>query len=326
MSPLSTPTMVERVRSMLSLPRRQLKSLFPTGVPRWIWQIFQVLALVLAAVGAYYAWRKFPEGVRIDPLFLCLAIGIYVVAFCMHIMGWHSLTRIFFDGFGLRTNTEAVAGSNLVKYLPTVAWYIANRSHFYHTRGVAQKLVVIASLSELALMVGSGAVLLVALWLAQTISLLLAVGFALLGCAALIWALARHAGIENPARRWYWLAALFWYGSSWPVGILIMWSIVRSFVSIDLSALAPIADIWLLAGLASYAVSLLLGAFGIAREITLTVLLSQHWPLAASIASAIMVKLLLTLGEIGCSLVILGWFQLWRRCTPPRDLAERERR
>ena len=43
--------------------------------------------------------------------------------------------------------------------------------------------------------------------------------------------------------------------------------------------------IWLVAGLASYAVSLTLGAVGILREITLTVLLAQHWPLATGLAA-----------------------------------------
>jgi hypothetical protein len=91
-----------------------------------------------------------------------------------------------------------------------------------------------------------------------------------------------------------------------------MWAIVRAFVPIHAADMLTIANMWLLAGLASYAVGLTLGAIGIAREITLTVLIAQHWPLAAGIAAAIVVKLLLTLGEIGCSLICLGCLQLWR--------------
>jgi hypothetical protein len=200
-----------------------------------------------------------------------------------------------------------------VKYLPTIIWYIANRGHFYSARGVAQKQVLVASLSELALMVGTGATLLVSLWVARSLSVLAAAALAVAGLALLIWALARHAGGQGGARRWYWGAALACYGGSWPMGALIMWAIMRAFVPIQAADLLSIVDIWLLAGLASYAVSLTLGAIGIAREITLTVLIAQHWPLATGIAAAIVVKLLLTLGEIGCSLIILGYLQLWRR-------------
>jgi hypothetical protein len=307
--------MAERVRNLLSLPRRQLRALFPAGVPRWLWLIFQLIALALAGVGAYYAWREFPRDVQIEPVFFALAVGLYIPSFGMHLLGWHALSHIFFsDGdITLIEDVEAIAGSNLVKYLPTIVWYIANRSHFYHARGVAQRSVVVASLSELALMVGSGATLLVTLWAARSLSPLAAVPLCLTGFAALLWALARHAGGQGGARRWYWGVALAWYGGSWLMGALIMWSIMRAFVPIDISDLLSVVDIWLLAGLASYAVSLTLGAIGIAREITLTVLLAQHWPLAAGIAAAIVVKLLLTLGEIGCSLIILGCIQLWRR-------------
>ena len=314
MSPISTPTMAERVRNLLSLPRRQIRSLFPAGMPRWLWLVFQLIALALVTVGTYYAWREFPRDVRIEPVFFALAIGLYILSFGMHLLGWHALTRIFFGAgdISLGANVEAIAGSNLVKYLPTIVWYIANRSHFYHARGVAQKSVVIASLSELALMIGSGATLLLSLWAGRTLSPLAAIPLGLAGFAVLIWALARHAGGQGGARRWYWGAALIWYGGSWPMGVLIMWAIVRAFVPINLADLLTITNIWLLAGLASYAMSLTLGAIGIAREITLTVLVAQHWPLAAGIAAAIMVKLILTLGEIVCSLIILGCLQMWR--------------
>jgi hypothetical protein len=307
--------MAERVRSLLSLPRRQIRALFPSGVPRWLWFVFQGMALALAAVGTYYAWREFPRDVRIEPAFFALAIGLYILSFGMHLLGWHALTQIFFsDGdITLRDNVEAIASSNLVKYLPTIVWYIANRSHFYHARGVAQKAVVIASLSELALMVGSGATLLVTLWAERATSPLVATPICIAGLALLIWALSRHAGGQGSAKRWYWGVALAWYGGSWLMGALILWSIIRAFVPISSADLLSVVDIWLLAGLASYAVSLTLGAIGIAREITLTVLIAQHWSLAAGIAAAIVVKLLLTIGEIGCSLIILGCLQLWRR-------------
>jgi hypothetical protein len=299
--------------SLLSLPRRRIRALFPSGTPRWLWLLFQVAALGLASVGAYYAWRQFPEGLRVEPVAFVAAGAIYALAFSMHLLGWQSLARIFFGQMRPVEHFEAIAGSNLVKYLPTIAWYIANRSHYYHTRGVAPKSVVIASLSELALMVGSGGVIIVTLWIGQTFSPLPALLTCLVGFAVLIWLLARHAGNGEHKHPGHWVLALIWYGGSWPVGALIMWAILRAFVPVGSQDVLTIADIWLLAGLASYATSLTLGAFGIAREITLTVLIAQHWPLSVGIAAAIVVKLILTLGEIGCSLIILGGINLRRR-------------
>jgi hypothetical protein len=311
MSPIQQPTMVERMRSLLTLPRRSLRALFPSGLPRWLWAAFQTVALALAVVGSYYAWREFPADVQVEPAFFAVAVGIYVISFGMHILAWHALSGIFFSGMRLRENAEAVAGSNLVKYLPTIAWYIANRTHYYHQRGVAQQRVVVASLSELALMVGSGASILLGLWTGQVVSPLVGVLVCVAGVLVLVWALARYA--DNGGARRRWAAALLWYGCSWLMGMLILAALMRALQPIELSNLYNLMMIWMLAGLASYAASLTLGAVGILREITLTVLIAQHWPLAAGIAAAICVKLVLTLGEIACSLLILGWLRLWRR-------------
>lgn len=311
MSPIQQPSMGERMRHLLTLPRRRLRAIFPTGVPRWLWATFQVIALALAVAGSYYAWSEFPADVHVEPTFFVVAVGLYALSFGMHIMGWHALSTIFFSGMRLRHDAEAIAGSNLVKYLPTIAWYIANRSHYYHQRGIPQQRVVVASLSELALMVGSGASILLGLWTGQSLSPLVGVLVGAAGVLLLVWALARYA--DNGGARRRWAAALLWYGCSWPMGVLILAALMRALQPIGVADLPSLMMIWLLAGLASYATSLTLGAVGILREITLTVLLAQHWPLAAGIAAAICVKLVLTLGEIVCSLLILGGLRLWRQ-------------
>ncbi len=316
MSPVTTTTLVEQIRRLVAYPRQRLKAWFPTGLPRWLWTLFQVLALALAVIGVVYAWREFPPDVAVAPVFLGSALGLYALAFLMHLLGWHSLTRIFFGRLTFAENAQALAGSNLVKYLPTVVWYIANRSHFYHQRGVAQQRVVIASLSELALMVGSGAVLLAALWVGRTFAPFAGGLLGLVGLGVLIWALARHAGGSQQAPLGHWSLALLWYGGSWPVGVLIVWSLLRALVPVSFADLPTLAEFWLLAGLASYTMSLTLGTIGIMREITLTMLLAQYWPLPVALAAAIMVKLVLTLGEVGLSLLILGGLRLWPHDRP----------
>lgn len=318
MSPASPPTVVERLRHLLSIPRQRLRAIFPDGVPRWLWAAFQGVALMMAIAGSYYAWREFPRDVRVEPAFFAVAACLYVLAFVAHLLGWHALTGVFFGRVNLRDDAEALAGSNLVKYLPTIVWYIANRSHYYHQRGVPQKSVVVASFAELALMIGCGAALLVSLWAAQMITPLGAAAAGAAGLAALVWALGRHAS-PHGGGWWRWGLALLWYGASWPIGALILAALMRAMAPIGPADLGTLALIWLVAGLASYAVSLTLGAVGVLREITLTVLLAQHWPLATGIAAAICVKLVLTLGEIACSLLVLGGLRLWRRLAGRAD-------
>lgn len=313
MSSVLISYMSKRVRTIIDVLRHYLHKFLPSNTLHWFWKFFQWLALAVASIGIYYAWQKFPQDVHITPIFFSLAFGVYVISFIMHILGWHALTRIFFGNIALRVNIEAIAGSNLVKYLPTIAWYIANRSHFYHTRGIAKKTVVIASLSELALMIGSGSILLISLWMSHWFSPVVVVIVFTIGLSTLIWLLARHADRRSLKEFAYWLIALFWYGSSWPVGILIMWFIMRALVPIGYDTWLTISYIWLLMGVASYAVSITLGAFGIIREITLTVLVAQQWPITVGIAAAIIIKVILTLGEISCSLFVLGIIQFYRR-------------
>jgi hypothetical protein len=170
--------------------------------------------------------------------------------------------------------------------------------------------VVVASLTELILMAVLAGLLLISWWVGHTFSVLLAGVVLLGGGALLIWLLAYYsAGV----RVRYWIAAVLWYGGSWPIGILILWLSMRAFGPLEVTDFIPLARIWLLTGLTSYLLNLTFGAIGIVREITLTVMLTQQWPLALAIAAAITVKLVLTVGELVCSLMLLGGLQLRRR-------------
>ncbi|NTU80239.1 MAG: hypothetical protein HGA45_12840 [Chloroflexales bacterium] len=311
MAPVST---AQRIQRLLSLPREKLRPLLAHPVWRWFWRGLTALSLAAVAAGAYYSYTELSsDGLRVRPDFLLLSLAIYMVTFLMHLMGWHSLSRLLFGEIGLRQDVEAVVGSNLVKYLPTIAWYIANRAHYYGQRGVPQARVVAASFTELGFMVGACAGLLGLMWL-YGISPWLAVAVPV-AIALTLWALyaLRGARFGRAADDWQvgrWAAAFLWYGATWPLAGLFLWAILSAFVPVPLESVQTVLWIWLNAALASYAVSLTLGFFVIAREITLTVLLSQIWPLPVALATAIAVKLVLTLGEVTCSLIVLGALRL----------------
>jgi hypothetical protein len=306
-SPLAL--LIERTRGLQNTAKR-LHQAIPVKLVSRLWQLLRMVAVCLAVVGVYLAWTEFPRDLQIEPLFFLLAGVVFAVGFVMHLFGWHNLTRIFFHQGRLVENAEAVAGSNLVKYLPTIVWYIANRSHYYKRYGIAQRQVVVASLTELILMAVLAGLLLISWWVGQTFSILMAGVALLIGGAMLIWLLVHYSDVASVR---YWIAAVLWYGGSWPIGILILWLSMRAFGSLELADFIPLARIWLLTGLTSYLLNLTFGAIGIVREITLTVMLTQQWSLAIAVAAAITVKLVLTIGELVCSLMLLGGLKLRRR-------------
>lgn len=303
----------ERIQRLLSRPINKLRTFFSPQIWRWIWRGITLLSLSAIVIGAVYTYRTFPdESIRIDPAFIGLAFGIYIATFVMHLMGWRGLSRIFFKHIPLHDDIEAVAASNLVKYLPTIAWYIANRTHYYKQRQIPPTTVVTASLYELAFMVGASAAFFLISWL-HNINMVLTV-IAIGAIPLALWLVAKRfpftQNVDASDSRYSWITTFLWYAASWPLGGLFLWAILRSFAPISIGDLPIVFHIWLLSSLASYAVSLTLGTLGIAREITLSVLLAPIWPLPAALATAITVKLLLTLGEVICSLLVLGFLRL----------------
>ena len=295
------------------------------SIRRRIWRVLTSASLGVVSIGLFLAWRDLPSGaLQLKPHYLLLAVGIYGITYIMHTLGWHCLARHFFGPFSLRENAEAIATSNLVKYLPTIAWYIANRTEYYQQRQVPRKMVVAASLCELAAMIGVGTLLYL---LGETLSHSTILAVALLLTAVMVVASAgrsqgrlhlwvrRRFKIERTGQWGHlgWLASLAWYGGTWPLGILFLAAIMRAFTPLNPDDLWLLSRSWLLAGLASYAVSLSLGSLGIAREVTLTYLLAQHWSLPISVAATIIVKILLTVGEIACSVLVLGYLRITKR-------------
>jgi hypothetical protein len=322
---MTLPKSTNPALRLLQLPAQLFRSR-QTPLARRIWRGLTLLSLVLMGVGVYYAWRELPPGgLAVQPVYLALATVLYIVTYTMHTLGWHNLATRCFGRLPLRDNAQAVAGSNLVKYLPTIAWYIANRVHFYEERHVPRKAVITASLLELTIMIGSGGVLYGLFWLGRlgVLALVLPCGAAL-GVVVLVhrqrwwhrlwqrYRVEQAPGSPN-GRGTLMIGAVLWYGGSWLLGVGFLWLTLRAFVPLQPADLITLFNVWLLAGLASYGVSVTLGSIGVVRELTLTALLAGTWPLSAAIATALVVKLLLTLGEIGCSGAVLGWLHLFPR-------------
>lgn len=300
-----------RLQRWLRLPYLKVRSL---PLPwRLIWRVITALSLIAVTVGAYRMYRDLPQGaVQARPIFLAVALGIYLLTFGMHLMGWHRLSGLVCGDLRFRQNVEAVARSNLVKYLPTIAWYIANRAHYYGRQAIPQGRAVTASFYELGFMIGANAAFLGIVWLFRLDPRAGAAAFAALAggwLAAIGWVWLRR-GARARRSLWRWSSAFLWYALTWPLAGVFLWAIINAYTLAPLALLATILWIWLAASLAGYLLSLSLGFLAIAREITLTVLLAQIWPLPVALACAITVKLLLTVGEVVTSLGLLAWLRL----------------
>ncbi len=325
MASLSPAKTYQRITGLLS---KALGAWNTSALRPYAWRLLSVISIVLVSASSLYAWYEWPSNsLQVQPLFLGLAAVIYVITYAMHTIGWHFLAVRLFGPISISDNAEAVAASNLVKSLPTVAWYIASRTDFYAQRQVPRKRVVAAAMYELVMMIVSG-ILLFLIVRAASISLWLIAPMFVFVLALCIILPRTNMALQQLLRRkfdlkndgdvpWqfsaYWLALLAWYGIVWLMGVGFVWSILRSITPLELSTLLPLMDIWLVACLAGYAISLSLGTLGIAREITLTFLLAQQWSLPIAIAAAILIKIALTFGELGCSVLVLAKVRLWRK-------------
>lgn len=316
------PSQSERLRQAVILSVNHLRLRVSTPLVRRVWRLLTVVSLLVVASGIYYAWYEI-SAVKLDvePGYIIAALVTYILTYAMHTIGWHTLTRQFFEPLPLRTNAKAVASSNLVKYLPTIGWYIANRVHFYSERKIPSKSVIAASFSELIIMILSGSLFYVVWWTGSISWGLLSIVLILTSCFILVmvysntpfsaWWERRVRGhvVVNygfDRKYFYWFPVVLWYSMTWLVGVCFLWLVLRSFTNISISDWMILFQVWIVAGLASYIISISLGGFGFARELTLTVLLSYTWSLPIAVATAILVKLLLTLGEISCSAVVLA--------------------
>ncbi|MBI1802700.1 MAG: hypothetical protein HYR71_13825, partial [Chloroflexi bacterium] len=250
-----------------------LRQLASPARRRWVWRLLTLFSLMLAGIGLVYAWREFPTtSLTLSPIYLWLALAIYGVTYTLHLLGWHRLSRQFLGDFVLGDDAEAVAGSSFVKYLPTVGWYIANRANYYGLRHVSERLVVVASLYEIGAMIASGSTLYVVGMIAGPVWAGALVG--LLAVVATVWSLratsSNRPRTELPAAiaprglagKRDLIIALIWYGSTWPLGVWFLWALLNIFIPLRLDDWAILFPAWLLAGLASYVMSITLGSVG----------------------------------------------------------------
>lgn len=293
---------------------------------KYLWHALVLVAFLAIGFGFLKNWEELIlSPLQFDLRFITLALFVYSVTYLFHNLGWHNLACALIGDFPFAVNLEAAAHSNLVKYLPTVVWYIARRASFYNKRRVARSRVVLASATELFVMIGSGAFFLLTLLSLQYSVPVFVFGILLVVIVSLVVAWGtihreslrrflsvRFGSTANPSSRSLvrLAIAIVMYAASWPVGALFFWFIVRATTTIRFEDMTTVMIIWLSAGLANYALTITVGALGFVRELTIVALLTQLTPVSVAVISAALSRLILTFGEIICSLFMLGILNL----------------
>ena len=293
------------IRSKLSLCRHTMKK-----HKTILWNLASFVSVLLVLGGTVYAGYNFSSEIKLLSLpSLIFALVIYCFNYCLQLIAWHYLAVYTLGVRDFRLNVESIVRSDLVKYLPTSVWYIANRTHVYEKKGLAKQTVVTASLLEALLFVLSGLKLsLIVMWLNNrlgTLFFLLTFSILLLIVIPLLHYFFANKQISNHLKIRYLYFSTLIYSVSWLIGCLFFFYVIQSFSTANWSQFLTVCEIWLLAGIAGFVVSISLGFLGLAREITLSALVAQYWSLPVGVLTAFAIKLILTIGQVFCALTIL---------------------
>lgn len=290
---------MRRVRGLLSWRRLLLAVL--TVAPMAVlgvvlWRNRETLFVVMRQ--AHYAYFV--------GTFLFYGLSILVVA-----TGWHLILHLLLGGSHFFRDVQIYVYTLAARRIPGTLWYIAGRAILYERVGISKQLISVASGIEVVvsivagLVVGSGALI---GWLDQTplywIGMLLTL---ILGLVALhpffLTRLLRRFGQPLPvgeiriARIGGWLIA---YAGMWVTGGLMAYTILAALYPVPLREIPLVISLWSMAGVISFLTFLLPNTLGLS-EISLSLLFSRIVPLEVAITTALLVRVLTTIFDIGWS-------------------------
>ena len=273
----------------------------------------------------YHGWRdasRFQWNVRPWPLAVSFALAL--AFWPMTGLAWNLLVRHMGGNPALRKGMKVYFLSNLGWYVPGKVWYAVGRVYLGQQEGVSVGVISTSLLMEVVLSLVSSA--LMATLALPLIAPLLGTKSLYLGIAALTLGLAiLHPALMKP------LLALLERFLPGPkretlpslrysvmlgllVGYLVIWGLVGVAFFILLSAVYPLARVWLPIIIAIYAVSWIAGfltpfapsGLGV-REGTMILLLGQYLPVPAVTATAILFRIWLILAEVLWAAVATRW-------------------
>lgn len=262
-----------------------------------------------------------------DFRWLGASLVLYVVTFVGLALLWHSLISHFGETQRAVHDVYVYAQSSLARRLPGGIWYLAGRVSAYKGTGVAASATLAASAVEFTLVLLSGALLSLLGWLfldagdafgvvqvaGLTVTAILVVGSPRVLSLALRYVSRRQDGVVlkdvTPIQTLVWLGL---YTVIWVIGGVTLYVMIGSFYRLDVALLPSIMNSWFLAGLTGNIALFVPSGLGV-REVGLTFLLGRVLPTSLAALSALLFRVLLTVGEVLCALIVVATVTVARR-------------
>jgi uncharacterized membrane protein YbhN (UPF0104 family) len=307
-----------------------LKSIVSLPSKRWVHYCLVLTGLGLATlvIGniVYRNWAEFQAfSWQLDPLPLIGAGVALVIAFGLNTLTWYLIGRTFGSRVGFWKDLEIYSFSTVVRRLPGVVWQLAGRTYLYHQAKTSLAVPLWGTLWELFVQFSSGMVLMASILALSpqmrvefpggmwVLSLLIPIGWFTLRPQDVVSLIQRLAPKVTGEPRLTRCNVAVWIGLyilSWILGGAILYALVCALSPQTWTLFPVCVGLVATSGVLAILATPIPGGLGI-REISLTLLLQLYIQSPVAVASVIMLRLWLLLGEaLIASLIFLvarGW-------------------
>lgn len=293
-----------------------LKSIESFVSRRWVNYVLILtgLGLALVVVGnvVYRNWSEFQAfSWQLNPLPLAGAGAALVVAFGLNVVTWRRISRAMGSHVGFWKDVEIYSFSTVIRRLPGVVWQLAGRTLMYHQVQTGLAVPVWGSLWEIVAQLSSGMLLTVLMFVLSPqlrdrfssgvwgLGLLIPIG----------WLLLRPYDVASVVKRIVpklaggfslsWRDVSAWTGLyilSWILGGAILYFLICAISPQTGMLFGVCVGLVAISGVLALLVMFIPGELGI-REISLVLLLQLYVQSPVAVASAVMFRLWILVGE-----------------------------
>jgi uncharacterized membrane protein YbhN (UPF0104 family) len=281
-------------------------------------------ALLIVAVMLFQNWAELVAFQwEVNYLSAVWSLVLCIATWLLFGFNWTLMTQKLGSEQSLRDGMRLYYLSSVAKFIPGRIWYVASRVYVYSLKGVSKTVTSLALIIETALLILSGTIVYALAFLLSPVShpfegweflpfliiiplviILVYPSFLITLVNSVLTRLGRARVSPNLSYR----DTLLWlilYAFNWCVGGAVLYYLTNTLWAVSPSHFPVMLEGVCLSGVISLIFIVIPVGLG-AREIALVYLLSPPIPMPVAIASSLVFRIWLILGEVAC-LVILGF-------------------